>query len=224
MTLTADAPTRAEPRRHKRTWLRRSALAVLAVLAAVVLLMGLTVFTVVRASNMDKRSHVDAIVVLGAAQFQGKPSPVLANRLRHAADLYREGVASRVITVGGNRPGDITTEGQAGRRALIKAGVPAAAVIAVPTGSDTLTSIDAVARRMAELGLRSAVFVSDPTHMARVTAMGSAYGITSTGSPTESGPASAVTMNYLVRETGGLLRFWLVDQWGIERVVEAKSD
>lgn len=200
--------------------MRGVAWTILAVLAAVVLVMSMALMSVYRHAQMDQRRPTDAIVVLGAAQFQGKPSPVLANRLTHAAQLYREGVAPRIITVGGNRPGDITTEAQAGRRALIKAGVPAASVVAVALGSDTLTSIEGVAGKMAELGIDSAVFVSDPAHMARVASMAGAFGIDSTVSPTQSGAASGLTRNYVVRETGGLLRFWLVDRWSITPLVD----
>ena len=79
---------------------------------------------------MDDRTPTDAIVVLGAAQYQGAPSPVLANRLAHAHELFDDGVADTVITVGGFQPGDITSEAQAGKEELVAEGLRREDVIA----------------------------------------------------------------------------------------------
>lgn len=175
--------------------------------------------TVVVAARTDDRTPTDAIVVLGAAQFWGDPSPVLENRLQHASDLYAEDVAPRIITVGGKQPRDITTEAQAGRDWLVDAGVPRASVTPVPTGSDTLSSLTAVAEKMAAKGWTSATIVTDPAHEARSLAMARALGIDAHGSPTESGAGSSLTFDYLVRETAGLLYFWTVERWSVEPVV-----
>lgn len=175
--------------------------------------------TVVVAARTDDRTPTDAIVVLGAAQFWGDPSPVLENRLQHAADLYAEDVAPRIITVGGKQPLDITTEAQAGRDWLVDAGVPRASVTPVPTGSDTLTSLTAVADKMAAKGWTSATIVTDPAHEARSLAMARALGIDAHGSPTESGAGSSLTFDYLARETAGLLYFWTFERWSVEPVV-----
>ena len=93
----------------------------------------------------DDRPTSDAIVVLGASQFNGRPSPVLEARLDHALDLYNGDVAPVVVTVGGSRPGDRYTEGNAGRRWLVDHGVCAADAVAVEKGADTLDSLRAVA-------------------------------------------------------------------------------
>lgn len=214
--------TEAEP--GARTRRRSGRRAVVAIVVAV-LTLGLVVLpliaatTVVVAARTDDRTPTDAIVVLGAAQFWGDPSPVLENRLQHAADLYADDVAPRIITVGGKQPLDITTEAQAGRDWLVDAGVPRASVTPVPTGSDTLTSLTAVADKMAAKGWTSATIVTDPAHEARSLAMARALGIDAHGSPTESGAGSSLTLDYLVRETAGLLYFWTVERWSVEPVV-----
>ncbi len=158
-------------------------------------------------------------MVLGAAQFWGRPSPVLEARLGHADALFAQGVATHVLTVGGNRPGDVTTEAAVGRDWLVARGVPAGSVTAVPVGNDTLSSLTAVAHVMAQRGWTRATIVTDPAHEARSLSMARALGIEAHGSPTSSGAGSSLTVEYVARETGGLLYFWLVERRGIEQVV-----
>lgn len=213
---------RREPETTRR---RRSPLRVVVGAVVSVLLLGLVVLplvaatTVVVSARTDDTTPTDAIVVLGAAQFWGDPSPVLENRLSHAADLYGEGVAPRIITVGGKQPLDITTEAQAGRDWLVENGVPRASVTAVPTGDDTLSSLTAVADKMVAKGWTSATIVTDPAHEARSLAMARALGIDAHGSPTQSGAGSSLTLDYIGRETAGLLYFWFVERWRVEPVV-----
>ena len=155
---------------------------------------------VVTASRSTDLVHTDVIVVLGA-------------------HLHAEGVAPVVITVGGKQPGDRTTEAEAGRQSLIASGVPSSQVIAVPVGRDTMTSMTAVAHVMAAHGWTSATIVTDPAHEARSLAMARALGIDAHGAPTLAGPGSGLTFDYLVRETGGLLWFWLAERRGVPTVV-----
>ncbi len=205
---------------RRRSLLHALVGAVVAVLAlALVVLPLLAATVVVVTARADDPTPTDAVVVLGAAQFWGKPSPVLEARLTHASDLYTSGVAPRIITVGGNQPGDITTEAQAGRDWLVDAGVPRVRVTPVPTGSDTLTSLTAVAAKMAERGWTSATIVTDPAHQARSLAMARALGIDAHGSPTQEGAGSNLTLDYVVRESAGLLFFWTVERWSVEQVV-----
>jgi uncharacterized SAM-binding protein YcdF (DUF218 family) len=151
-----------------------------ALLAAVVLVLGLTGWAVWRAAHTDDASridHVDAIVVLGAAQYQGDPSPVFEGRLEHARLLYEQGRAERVLVLGGSREGDISTEAEAGRDFLVREGVPAETVVALPVGGTTHESLEAAAEWMRERDLRSAFLVSDPWHNLRVRRMASDLGI-----------------------------------------------
>jgi uncharacterized SAM-binding protein YcdF (DUF218 family) len=176
-------------------------------------------YLVVSTARADDRTPSDAVVVLGAAQFWGRPSPVLQARLGHAASLYAAGVAPRVVTVGSKQPGDITTEAEAGRDWLVRDGVPSTSVVAVPDGHDTLSSLSAVAAVMAERGWTSATVVTDPAHEARSLAIARSLGIDARPSPTQTGSGSSLTAEYVARETFALLAFWLVERRGVAPLV-----
>ena len=212
MAVSTDPEAPVAPSR-RRSPVRR----VLAGLLAVVLLAAaaataFAAYTVVSTARSTETVPTDAIVVLGAAQFWGRPSPVLQARLQHAANLYAAGTADHIVTVGSNQPGDNTTEADAGRDWLVAHNVPAAAVVAVPDGHDTLASLEAVADLMAERGWTSATLVTDPAHEARSVAMARALGIDAHPSPTTAGAGSSLTAEYVARETLGLLSFWLFER------------
>ncbi len=165
-------------------------------------------------ARQDERPRSDAIIVLGAAQYNGVPSPTLKWRLQHALELYKQGVAPRIVTVGGKAPGDNFTEADSGRRWLVRVGgLPADRVIAVPVGRDTLQSFKAVGAEYRRLGLHSGVIVTDPWHVLRAKRMASDNGISPAGSPTRSGPSVQTRdtqYHYIVRETGGYLSYVLL--------------
>jgi uncharacterized SAM-binding protein YcdF (DUF218 family) len=151
-----------------------------AVIAAIVIAIGATGVAVWRAAHTDDARRVDradVILVLGAAQYDGRPSPVFEGRLEHAALLYREGRAATILVLGGSAPGDRSSEAEAGRDWLISDGVPSTAVAASPVGATTLESLEAAAAWMRERDLRSAFLVSDPWHNLRVKRMASDLGI-----------------------------------------------
>lgn len=178
----------------------------------VVLVLGGTAAQVWWTARTDDRTATDALVVLGAAQYDGTPSSVFEARLDHAAELYREGVAPRIYTVGGKLDGDVFTEAASGRAYLAAQGVPLEAVTAVETGSDTLGSLQAVATAMTGAGLGTATLVSDPWHMLRSREMATDAGLRVTTSPARSGPAvttRASQVHGIVRETGGLVYYEL---------------
>lgn len=212
MAVSSDTEAPVAPAR-RRTGLRRVLVAVVVVLLlAAAALTAYAAARVVATARTDDRTPTDAIVVLGAAQFWGKPSPVLEARLQHAAELYDVGVADRIITVGANQPGDNSTEADAGRDWLVAHGVPASAIVAVPDGHDTLGSLDAAAEEMADRGWSRATIVTDPAHLARSVAMADALGLEAHPSPTSTGAGSSLTAEYVARETLGLLSFWLFDR------------
>jgi uncharacterized SAM-binding protein YcdF (DUF218 family) len=177
------------------------------VAALVVLVLVVLLFVATRVwwvARQDDRPHSDAIVVLGAAQFDGRPSSVFTARLVHARDLWKDHVAPVVITVGGGRPGDRVTEAEAGKQWLSTHGVPTGDVVDVSTGSDTLTSIKAVSIRMEREHWTSAVVVTDPWHSLRTRTMADDAGIDAVTSPTRQGPAvrtRGVELRYIARET-----------------------
>ncbi|WP_343074766.1 YdcF family protein [Nakamurella aerolata] len=161
-------------------------------------------------ANRDERQPVQAIVVLGAAQYNGRPSPVYQARLDHAYELWQQRVAPLVVTVGGNQPGDRTTEGAAGRAYLAERGVPASDLLAVPTGGDTLASLRAAQPELAARSIGSVVLVSDPAHVYRAALMAGDLGLRVTTSPERDGPtASGAQTSYFARELAGSL-FYLV--------------
>ena len=186
-------------------WLARllGRLVLLVVLLAV-LAGALTAGRIVLAAQDDDRRESDAIVVLGAAQYNGEPSAYLTARLEHALDLYTERVAPRVVTVGGSLPGDRFSEAEAGKAWLVERGVPSDGVVDVPRGGDTLASMSAVAAVMRENGWSSAVVVTDPWHSLRATEMLEQQGAEAVGSPTRTGPANdglRAAIPYTARET-----------------------
>jgi uncharacterized SAM-binding protein YcdF (DUF218 family) len=158
-------------------------------------------------ASRDERRAADAIVVMGAAQYDGRPSPLFAARLDHAIALFHEGVAPRLIVTGGKREGDRTTEAASAREYAISHGVPAEAILAEDGSRTTLQSIRGVDALMDASGLQSAVFVSDPTHMLRVLRMAADVGIDAYGSPTRTSPLErdpAGRIDATVHELGAL--------------------
>ncbi len=163
--------------------------------------------------NVDDRRASDAIVVLGAAQYDGQPSPVLSSRLDHALVLFDQSVAPRIVTVGGKQPGDRYTEARAGLNYLTEQGVPAASISAVKAGRDTRQSLVAVAEMAKREGWNEVTLVSDPAHMARVDAIAQQLGFSTHLSPTRKGDGSSLTAEYVGREAAGLLAFEVVQRW-----------
>ncbi len=217
MTVTTERPRVRVPGRSR---VRRRVVRVLVGLLVVLALVPVAAASyVVVVARQDDRTPTDAILVLGAAQYWSRPSPVLEARLQHAKQLYDEGVGRRIVTVGGKQPGDRTTEAQAGRSWLLDRGVPATRVVAVPEGADTLGSLTAAAELMQARGWTSATLVTDPAHEARSLAMARALGIAARTSPTQDGPGSALSLDYVARETAGLLVFWLSDRRDVPQVV-----
>jgi uncharacterized SAM-binding protein YcdF (DUF218 family) len=136
---------------------------------------------------------------------------VFQARLDHAEELYHQGVAPHILVLGGGQQGDATTEGAAGREALIEAGIPAEAVTAVGVGNDTLVSMRAAAKVVVERGWTSIAIVTDPWHSHRSRLMARDLGLQAEVSPVDSGPATrrSIIPAYVLRETAGTL-FYLV--------------
>jgi uncharacterized SAM-binding protein YcdF (DUF218 family) len=133
-----------------------------------------------RAAHLDEArrvGHADVIAVLGAAQYNGRPSPIFQGRLEQAELLFHKGFSSRVLVLGGGKPGDRTTEAQSGKDWLVGRGLPEAAVFADPEGATTFESLKAAAGFMRDRGLHSAFLVSDPWHNLRIRRMARDLGI-----------------------------------------------
>ncbi|SDD90735.1 Uncharacterized SAM-binding protein YcdF, DUF218 family [Actinokineospora iranica] len=174
------------------------------------LVVGGTGFRVWQVARIDDRDPADVVVVLGAAQYAGKPSKVLEARLRQAKALYDEGVARYVVTGGGRRVGDKFTEAEAGRAWLVDRGIPEDKVIEVGEGNDTLGTLRAVAVEVKKRGWASAVIVSDPWHSLRARTMAKDAGLDAWTSPTHTGPivrTRETQARYILRETAALLYY-----------------
>jgi uncharacterized SAM-binding protein YcdF (DUF218 family) len=154
----------------------------------IVLVGGYATYRIWAQGQQDEERPTDAIVVMGAAQYNGRPSPVFAARLDHAVSLYFAGVAPVLVMTGGKAEGDRTTEAAAGRDFAMALGVPADAILVEEESRTTLESVRAVASLLAANDLHHAVFVSDRPHMLRVLRMAADQGVTAWGSPTQTSP------------------------------------
>ncbi len=159
----------------------------------------------------------DAIVIMGAAQNNGKPTPILQARIEEAKRLYKEGYAPRILTVGANQKGDLWTEAQTSVRALAKGQIPKSVLNAVNLGKDTLSSTIAYVDVMKAKGYKSVIIVTDAYHCYRAIAMAGDLGVKATCSPAKSGPATVekTGWHYIARETGAYLAYKTAGRFGI---------
>ena len=181
-------------------------------LLAIVGLGGFVAYRIWDQGTRDEQRPADAIVVMGAAQYDGRPSPLFAARLDHAIDLYHAGIARQLIVTGGKQEGDRTTEAASARAYAVGKGVPDDAILAEDQSRTTLQSIRAVASLMRANRLDTAVFVSDPTHMLRVLRMASDAGIEAFGSPTRTSPIERDpirTADAVIHELGALAVYFV---------------
>lgn len=159
-------------------------LGLVAVLAAVAYV-GVTFVQVWQASTRDEVRESQAIIVLGAAQYDGRPSPALRNRLDHAAALYLDGVAPLIVVTGGRQPGDRFTEAEAGARYLLGLGIPDAAIQREVQGESSWESLAAAARFLLAADITRVVLVSDPYHAMRIDGIAHELGLDAVVSPAD---------------------------------------
>jgi uncharacterized SAM-binding protein YcdF (DUF218 family) len=160
-----------------------------------------------RQSMREEAQPADVILVLGAAEYRGRPSPVLRARLDHALDLYRRGLAPRIMTTGGAGGDPVFTEGGVGQAYLISHGVPSEAIVVEEEGSSTVHSTVLAAEIMRRMGLHSVIAVSDGYHIYRVKKMLEARGLTVYGSPRPEPPDHSLreSWNYVKQAIGYML-------------------
>jgi uncharacterized SAM-binding protein YcdF (DUF218 family) len=149
--------------------------------------------------RIDTQRTAHAIVVLGAAQYDGRPSPVLRARVDHAISLWRRGLAPRIIMTGGRGPGDTTTEAAVSKRYAISNGVPTSAIVTEPESRSTSESLRNVAEILKDEP-KDVILVSDPFHMFRLSILARRFGLRPRTSPTHSSPISA-SRSQLLRYT-----------------------
>ena len=157
-------------------------------LVLIVMYFAVSLFQVWSSGRSQHQGSVDAIVVMGAAQYDGRPSPQLQARLDHVVELWNQGVAPTVIVTGGNQPGDRFTEAESSTNYLVEQGVPAVVILAEDTGHSSWESLQNVASLASERGITRIVLVSDPYHTLRVRLMAEELGVQGYTSSTQTGP------------------------------------
>lgn len=190
--------------------LRRASFGAVALL---VIYFGVTFVQVWSASRSDHARPAQAIVVLGAAQYNGVPSPVLKGRLDHTIELWQRGIAPLIVTTGGKRPGDRFTEASAAAAYLIRHGVPERALQLESQGSSSWESLAAAARFLRKEGATDVVLVSSPWHALRTEQIASEVGLHGRASPTHEHESFGRRLYHLGRETLAV---------GVGRVVGAR--
>ena len=170
------------------TVLRRVATIVLATGVVLAVVAGVNVSQVWMAGRTDDRRAVDAIVVMGAAQYDGRPTPQFQARLDHALELWMDGVAPIIVTTGGNQPGDRFTEGGSGAKYLNERGVDSSSLVVEEAGSTTRQSLVGVAGLLFERGAEHVVIVTEPFHALRSQLIAQDLGLHVTLSSTQTSP------------------------------------
>lgn len=191
-----------------------------AVLVAVAIgYLAITFGQVATAAAAPSAPRGDAIVVLGAAHYQGRPSPVFSGRLDHAADLYLAGVSPIVVVTGGRQPGDVVSEANVADAYLQRRGVPAAALRLEVDGRTSYESLAASARFLRAEGIEDVVLVSDGWHLARSAAIARDVGLDPTVSATPVSPYSTVgALQQMLRETFALALGRLIGYRRLDRI------
>jgi uncharacterized SAM-binding protein YcdF (DUF218 family) len=159
---------------------------------------------VIAAARHEGAASADAIVVMGAAQYNGRPSPVFKARLDHAAELFRRHLAPRVVVTGGVGTGDTVSEAQVGRRYLQAPGMDTAAIVAIGTGRSTEPSLKAAAAWIRAHGGHRVILVSDGFHMLRLCLIARRLGLLPLASPARASPIASnlrLEITYMLAES-----------------------
>jgi uncharacterized SAM-binding protein YcdF (DUF218 family) len=198
----------------RRPWSLRRRVA-LGAFAAVLLGWAMSAVNVWRVATHDRAAPADAIVVLGAAQYRGRPSPVLRARLDHAVGLFASGIAPRLVLTGGIAEGDTASEAAVSRAYVLQAGVPDSAILTENEGRTTDQSLERVARLLRARRLTRVVLVSDPFHLARAGRLARRHDLVVRTSPTRTDDPwgrLARQPGYFLAETIKAPLAWVV-QW-----------
>jgi uncharacterized SAM-binding protein YcdF (DUF218 family) len=173
----------------------------IALMAIMILYIGITAAQVWMTSRQHFDGHADAILVFGTAEYDGVPSPDLKARLDQALDLYRAGRAPLVAVTGGRLAGDVYTEAEVSSAYLREHGVPASAIIS-GGGSDSYENVQSVAPQLNQHGVKTVLVATDPFHEDRAMAVASTFGFSPSPDPTQTSPITGwATVPYFIRET-----------------------
>lgn len=188
-----------------RTTARTSLYVLVGVGIALLIYGAINLASIVVVGSRDSGEKADAIVVMGAAQYDGRPSPQLAARLDHAITLWNDERAPKIAVTGGKQEGDRFTEAEASRNYLVEAGVPAAAIVQEDEGTATWDSIEAISEVLSRAGAQSVIVVTDPYHEQRSVLSFRQMGLQASSSATDSSPLSGQTLiERTLREAVGI--------------------
>lgn len=163
--------------------------------------LALTFVQVWQATSDDSQEPAQAIVVLGAAQYHGRPSPVLEARLAHAVELYESGVAPTIVVTGGKQAGDRYTEAGASYRYLRARDIPEEAILREEQGANTWSQLAAASVLLSQRGVEDVVLVSDDYHAYRLDRIAHELGLNAQVSPIDPGLSPAGRVRRMTRET-----------------------
>lgn len=189
----------AQPRGHRK-WV----VAIAAILGLILLMVLGLVAAIYAEARGDEARAVDAIIVLGAAQYNGQPTDVFESRLQHGLDLYNQGLAPVIIVTGGKQEGDTYTEAETGQQWLLDRGVPQGAILMENKGRDTWDNIRGAREAARGRNIESVLIVSDGFHLFRAERMAEAVGFDAYTSPAPDSPIrpwSRLEASYVIRET-----------------------
>lgn len=184
-----------------RRFVRIGVRAALLVLVLLLAYLGITFLQVWNASNRTGGAQAEAIIVLGAAQYDGRPSPILAARLEHAVDLYEAGIAPTIVVTGGKQEGDRFTEAAAGYNHLRRLGVPEDAILREENGVNTWQQLAAATRFLRERGKTTAILVSDDYHAYRLDRIAHELGLRAQVSPVDPHLSRSERIRVMTKET-----------------------
>ena len=209
-----------KPRRTRTFWqeIWRWVVVLILFLALAVGVLTVSMFVAIyRDARLNQTQPVDAIVVLGAAQYNGTPSPVLMARLDSALTAYREGASRWIVVTGGKMSGDNFTEAQASKDYLVDQGIPGDHILMENSGRDSWESLQGAAVPLRSHGFKKVLLVSDGFHLFRVKLMMrdlgfTVYGRAASNSPIK--PGSRTEISYMVRETGAVLYYLATKRGG----------
>jgi uncharacterized SAM-binding protein YcdF (DUF218 family) len=188
VAVADPTPVGGIPIARNRSWPIRLLVGVMLIVLLAITYYTVTLVQVHSTGQSDQTRDVDAIVVMGAAQYDGRPSPQLAARLDHAAELWSEGVAKVMVVTGGNQPGDRFTEAEASADYLVERGVPAGAILQEGVSHSTYASLAGVATLLHQRGLFRVLLVTDPFHSLRARLTAQELGLVAYVSPTRTSP------------------------------------
>ena len=184
---------------------RTLSLVALSFVVSLVAYLTLNFVQVLYVGNTSSNATADVIVVMGAAQYDGTPSPQLAARLDHALELFQQGRAPIIAVTGGNKPGDRYTEAESSAKYLVSRGVPEVAIIGEDRGRSTWESVSLLKDRLDSDGIRFLIVVTDPYHTQRTLLSFREAGFHAVGSPTQTSPVQGnVARGRALKESLGI--------------------